>query len=56
MNIPPFDETWNRIVAHAVETFYTITGLAFTYEIREDKFYQSRTNYGIAKSDFETAY
>lgn len=54
--MPPFDEIWNRIVAHAGETFHTKKGLEFTYEIREDKFYPSRTNYVIAKSDFETAY
>lgn len=54
--MPPLNEIWNRIIAHAGETFYTITGLEFTYDIREDKFYPSRTNFGIAKSDFETAY
>lgn len=54
--MPPFDETWNRIIAHAGENFYTKTGLEFTYEINGDIFYPSRTNYKIHKADFEKAY
>lgn len=47
-----FNEVWNRIVANAGEVFRTKTGLDFTYEVRGDGFYPSRTNYRISKSDF----
>lgn len=51
-----FEEIWSRIVAHEGETFHTKTGLEFTYEIRGDAFYPSRTHYRISKADFRTAY
>lgn len=54
--MPPFEEIWNRIVALAGQTFYTKTGLEFTYEINGDIFYPSRTDYKISKADFEIAY
>ena len=51
-----FNEVFNRILAHKGETFHTITGLPFTYEIRGNIFYPSRTHYQISRSDFEKAY
>lgn len=56
MGPPPFEELWDRVVVHAGEKFRTITGLPFTYEIRGDGFYPSRTNYRISKADFREAY
>jgi hypothetical protein len=56
MQKSPFKEIWNRIVAHAGEVFYTITGLPLRYEIKGNGFYPSRTNYRISKADFEEAY
>jgi hypothetical protein len=54
--MPPFDEIWNRIIAHAGENFYTITGLEFRYEIDGNIFCPSRTDYKIPKADFEKVY
>jgi len=56
MSQPPFEEIWDRIVAHAGEMFHTIMGLPFTYKIRGDGFYPSRTNYRISKANFREAY
>lgn len=51
-----FEEVWARIVAHAGETFYTKTGLEFTYSVEGNGFYPSRTSYrGISKEDFRIA-
>jgi len=33
-------------------TFHTITGKELTYEVDDDGFYPSRTNYRISKNDF----
>ena len=52
----PFSEVWSRIAAHAGETFSTKTGLDFTYKVRGDAFFPSRTSFRIAKADFEKAY
>jgi len=51
-----FDEIWKRIKNHTGETFYTITRLEFEYEVHENSFYPSRTNYQISKNDFFKAY
>ena len=51
-----FSEVWRRVCALEGQTFHTITGLPFTYSIFGDTFYPSRTNYAIARSNFETAY
>lgn len=45
-----------RIVAHKGETFHTKRGLEFTYEIKGDGFYPSRTNYRISKANFGKVY
>ena len=52
----PFEEIWRRIVTHKGEIFCTKTGLEFTYRIDGERFYPSRTNYRISKTDFRKAY
>ncbi len=49
------DEIWERIVKHEGETFHTKRGLPFTYEIRDNVFYPSRTEWQIPRADFEKA-
>lgn len=51
-----FRSVWERIVAHAGETFRTKRNLEFTYHVDRDDFYQSRTKYRISRSDFTKAY
>jgi hypothetical protein len=51
-----FNEIWDRIIKHSGEIFNTITGLKFTYEIKDNGFYPSRTEYRIPKEDFRKAY
>jgi hypothetical protein len=51
-----FDKIWKRIRNYEGETFFTITGLEFTYETHENSFYSNRANYQISKSDFLKAY
>jgi len=52
----PFEEVWSRIVAHTGKPFHTKTGLEFTYDIKGDGLYPSRTNYRISNADFRKAY
>ena len=56
MRMAPFQMIWSRIIEHAGETFFTKTGLKFTYEIVGNRFRARRSNYRIAKNDFEKAY
>jgi hypothetical protein len=51
-----FEEVWRRIVQHEGETFYTKTGLPFTYQVRGSAVYPSRTRQRIPKEDFKKAY
>jgi len=51
-----FADTWNRIVAHAGQTFRTKTGLEFTYKIDGAYFCPSRTDYRISRENFRTAF
>jgi len=51
-----FLEVWKRIKAHQGEKFHTKTGLEFTYNIKENGFFPSRTEYRISQSDVEKAY
>ncbi|MCL5986080.1 MAG: hypothetical protein M1371_05870 [Actinobacteria bacterium] len=44
-----FNEIWDRIIKHSGEIFNTIIGLEFTYEIKNNGFYPSRTKYIISK-------
>jgi hypothetical protein len=53
---PSFNEIWDRIVKYSGETFITITGLEFTYEIKNNGFYPSRTKYRISKENFRKVY
>ena len=52
----PFEVVWGRIVKHQGEIFRTKTGLEFTYSIKGDYLYPSRTNYRISKADFMRVY
>ncbi|HEX9429268.1 MAG TPA: hypothetical protein VF944_02730 [Candidatus Bathyarchaeia archaeon] len=56
MTSTPFSEVWFRIRGHSGETFVTKTGLEFAYEVKDDAFFPSRTDYRISKTDFEKAY
>lgn len=56
MKKPPFSEILVRIKENQEETFYTKTGLKFTYTIFDNGFFPSRTNYRISVSDIEKAY
>lgn len=53
---PTFSEVWSHISALEGEEFETKTGKPFTFEVHGDVFRPSRTNYNIAKSDFEKAF
>lgn len=53
---PPFGQIWGAVVALAGKTFRTKTGLPFTYDVRGHVVIPSRTEYQIAKADFEVAY
>jgi len=44
---------WQRIQERAGEEFRTVTGLSFTYEVNGGHVKTSRTNWNIARSDFE---
>lgn len=48
-------EVWARIVRHEGQEFQTKTGYPFTYELRGDVFFPSRTDYQVSKADFEKA-
>ena len=51
-----FYEVMERIKAQQGERFHTKTGLEFTYDIRENGFFPSRTEYRISLSDIEKAF
>ena len=50
-----FQTIWNRIVSCAGEQFYTKTNLPFTYKMVNDCVVPDRTNYPLARSNFEKA-
>ncbi len=50
-----FEKMWSKIIDHAGETFYTKTGLPFTYQIIRNCVVPDRTGYPLAKSNFEKA-
>ena len=56
MKKPAFSQTWNTVVSLAGKTFVTKTGLPFIYQVKGQLVYPSRTNYQIARSDFQVAY
>ncbi len=47
------DEVWQRIALHAGETFHTVTGLDFTYEVPGNYLLVSRTIRNLSKSNFQ---
>lgn len=50
-----FQTIWNNIVNHAGGQFYTKTKLPFTYKIVNNCVVPDRTNYPLAKTNFEKA-
>lgn len=54
--MPTFELIWGRILALQGETFATITGLPFTYQVEGDALFPSRTDYRLSRRDVETAY
>ncbi|HUY00579.1 MAG TPA: hypothetical protein VMV49_13550 [Candidatus Deferrimicrobium sp.] len=56
MSRPLFNEIWSRILSHQGASFYTKRNLKFTYQIRGDIFFPSRTNWQIPKNDFRKTY
>ena len=50
-----FQSIWNNIINCAGEEFKTITGLPFTYRIEDNYVIPDRTEYPLAKSNFEKA-
>ena len=46
---------WNTILNHAGETFYTKTGVPFTYHIRNDYIIIENTNRTIPRQQVEEA-
>lgn len=52
-----FDEIWKKIVLLQGETFFTVTGVQFTYKVVEDRLFPLHIRFGYAtKSGFEKAY
>ena len=51
-----FSSVWALAVNSAGQPFYTVTGLPFTYEVRGEAVYPSRTHYRLTKRDFESAF
>lgn len=49
-------QLWNVIIAHEGETFYTASGLPFTYEIRGGEFFADRKKKSITRATFEKAF
>jgi hypothetical protein len=50
-----FQTIWKRIINHEGETFFTKKNLPFTYKIVNNCIVPDRTNYPLAKSNFEKA-
>lgn len=53
---PSFEEVWVRIKKRAGETFFTKTGIRFTYIVEGNRVVLSRINYSLSKGDLEKAY
>jgi len=58
--VAEFDKVWNRIIAHEGQTFNTITGLPFQYQISGNVVFIIRNNrrieVGLHKNSFAKAY
>jgi hypothetical protein len=50
---PPLDMVWARIRQNQHQPFSTITGARFSYHVEGSTVVVDRTDYGIAKSNFE---
>ena len=48
-------EVWRRIILHAGETFYTKTGIPFSYHIRNDYIILENTNRTIPRKQVDEA-
>ena len=46
---------WHRVAAHAGETFYTVTGIPFSYHMNGDRISLHNTNWSIPRRDVEDA-
>lgn len=46
---------WHRVAAHAGETFYTVTGIPFSYHMNGDRICLHNTNWSIPRRDVEDA-
>ncbi len=53
---PSFEEVWTRILKRAGETFFTKTGIRFSYSVKGERLLLNRTNYELSKRDFMKAY
>jgi hypothetical protein len=53
---PSFEEVWVRIRKRAGETFFTKTGIRFTYGVEGDRLLLNRTSYSLSKRDFMKVY
>ncbi len=51
-----FENVWRNIQRHAGEMFHTVTGRAFTYVVTGNTVMTNRTNYQLARSNFETVW
>ena len=50
-----FEVVWAKIVHHKGEQFFTKTNIPFTYRIEGNSVVPDRTDYPIAKSQFQKA-
>jgi hypothetical protein len=53
---PDFEEVWKRVVSRSGESFFTKTGLRFTYTVGSDRVNVSRVKPPISKADLMRAY
>jgi hypothetical protein len=53
---PSFEEVWVRIRKRGGETFFTKTGIRFSYGVEGDRVFLSRINYSLSKGDLAKAY
>jgi len=56
MSKPAFDIVWSRIVNCAGQSFQTIQGVEFTYDVDGNILRTDRTNYNLPRSQFDKAY
>lgn len=51
-----FATVWRRIIVHAGKTFWTKTGVAFTYKVTGNHLIPTHTARNIPKTDYQSAY